>query len=366
MSKDNDQKGLLYIPDISGFTKFINDTEIEHSQHIIKELLEVIIEANIINLQVSEIEGDAVLFYRFGKPPTAFDIAEQSKKMFIEFHKYLQIIERDRVCHCGACSTAGGLTLKILVHYGDMGLSDIKGHKQLIGKGVIIAHRLMKNDIVGNEYLLMTEHYFSKLQMGEPESQFNWDKVHKAKANYEHLGDILYHYIMLSELHNFIPAIEPVSQPETFPDPIKVETQIGTPMSFIYSIIINFDKRLIWTNGLRKIEFDKESIHRIGTKHICDLPGGKIKLETVQSNAGDNRISHVEKAQESLMFPEATTFFILKEDDVGTLFRIEFHYRKRKVLGKLIDIIFRNKLANGFIRSAKNLKELCESEFIKI
>ena len=66
------------------------------------------------------------------------------------------------------------------------------------------------------------------------------------------------------------------------------------------------------------------------------------------------------------MFPEATTFFILKEDDVGTLFRIEFHYRKRKVLGKLIDIIFRNKLANGFIQSAKNLKELCESEFIKI
>ena len=366
MSKDNDQKGLLYIPDISGFTKFINDTEIEHSQHIIKELLEVIIEANVINLQVSEIEGDAVLFYRFGKPPTAFDIAEQSKKMFIEFHKYLQIIERDRVCHCGACSTAGGLTLKILVHYGDMGLSDIKGHKQLMGKGVIIAHRLMKNDIVGDEYLLMTDQYFSKLQMGEPESQFNWDKVHKAKANYEHLGDILYHYIMLSELHNFIPAIEPVSQPETFPDPIIVETQIGTPMSFIYSIIINFDKRLIWTNGLRKIEFDKESIHRIGTKHICDLPGGKIKLETVQSSAGDNRISHVEKAQESLMFPKATTFFILKEDDVGTLCRIEFHYRKRKVLGKLIDIIFRNKLANGFIRSAKNLKELCESEFIKI
>lgn len=36
---------FLYIPDISGFTNFVNNTEIEHSKDII-ELLEIIIEAN--------------------------------------------------------------------------------------------------------------------------------------------------------------------------------------------------------------------------------------------------------------------------------------------------------------------------------
>ena len=34
-----DNNGLLFIPDISGFTKFVNEIEIEHSRYIIGELL---------------------------------------------------------------------------------------------------------------------------------------------------------------------------------------------------------------------------------------------------------------------------------------------------------------------------------------
>jgi len=54
------QSALFFIPDISGYTKFINETEINHSTHIITELLEIIISSNILDLKVSEIEGDAV------------------------------------------------------------------------------------------------------------------------------------------------------------------------------------------------------------------------------------------------------------------------------------------------------------------
>ena len=55
-------KGLIFIPDISGFTRFVNETEIEHSRLIIQELLETLISANSIGLEISEIEGDAILF----------------------------------------------------------------------------------------------------------------------------------------------------------------------------------------------------------------------------------------------------------------------------------------------------------------
>ncbi|MFC2085655.1 hypothetical protein ACFLRO_00420 [Bacteroidota bacterium] len=34
------QPGLLFVPDISGFTQFVKATEISHSRHIIQELLE--------------------------------------------------------------------------------------------------------------------------------------------------------------------------------------------------------------------------------------------------------------------------------------------------------------------------------------
>ena len=64
-----DNKGLLFIPDISGFTNFVANAEIEHSRHIIQELLEVLIESNKLGLEISEVEGDAILFTNSGIYP---------------------------------------------------------------------------------------------------------------------------------------------------------------------------------------------------------------------------------------------------------------------------------------------------------
>jgi len=63
-----ENKGLLFIPDISGFTRFVNEIGIERSRHIIQQLLEVLINANELGLQISAIEGDEILFYKFGEP----------------------------------------------------------------------------------------------------------------------------------------------------------------------------------------------------------------------------------------------------------------------------------------------------------
>ena len=57
-------RSLLFIPDISGFTKFVQTTEVEHSQHVISELLEVLISANTQELKLAEIEGDGLFFIR--------------------------------------------------------------------------------------------------------------------------------------------------------------------------------------------------------------------------------------------------------------------------------------------------------------
>ena len=41
---NNPKPALLFIPDISGFTQFVKATDVAHSQHIIEELLEKLIE----------------------------------------------------------------------------------------------------------------------------------------------------------------------------------------------------------------------------------------------------------------------------------------------------------------------------------
>ncbi len=107
-----ENQGLLFIPDISGYTKFINSTEIEHSRFIIQELLEVLINSNNTDLKISEIEGDAILFYRFGQPPTAEQLYKQVEAMFCNFHRHLKAYDERRICPCSACEGAKDLTLK--------------------------------------------------------------------------------------------------------------------------------------------------------------------------------------------------------------------------------------------------------------
>src|SRR6188508_794770 len=114
-----ENKGLLFIPDISGFTRFVNESEIEHSRIIIQELLEILINANQIGLEVSEIEGDAILFYKFGESPELKDIYKQVEKMFLEFHKNIVAYDQRRFCQCKACNAVIDLTLKVITHYGE-------------------------------------------------------------------------------------------------------------------------------------------------------------------------------------------------------------------------------------------------------
>ena len=54
---------LILIPDISGFTSFVKHNDISHSEHIISELLEVIINSNLLDLKIADIGGDEVFFY---------------------------------------------------------------------------------------------------------------------------------------------------------------------------------------------------------------------------------------------------------------------------------------------------------------
>ena len=158
-----ENKGLIFIPDISGFTHFVNNVELEHSQHIIHELLEVILDANQLDLNVSEIEGDAILFYKFGELPDLDLAYQQVEKMFLSFHKHLQWYESMRTCHCNACISAIKLTLKVITHYGEFKEYKIRNYRKLIGKDIIIAHQLLKNDISNHEYWLITSSLSEKI-----------------------------------------------------------------------------------------------------------------------------------------------------------------------------------------------------------
>ena len=77
--------------------------------------------------------------------------------MFLNFHKQLMVIERDTVCQCGACQTASNLTLKFIAHFGYIKEIKVAQFVKATGVDIIVAHRLLKNDVGSDEYILMTE-----------------------------------------------------------------------------------------------------------------------------------------------------------------------------------------------------------------
>jgi len=144
------KQGLLFIPDISGYTELVQTLDIETGVEVISELMSAIISSNQLDLQISEIEGDAVLFYKMGTPPAIPAIMEQYHQMTATFQStWRQIKERLNI--------QLDLSLKVIVHYGKMSEFRIQGFTKLYGGVVIEAHRLLKNSIPSHSYLLITD-----------------------------------------------------------------------------------------------------------------------------------------------------------------------------------------------------------------
>ena len=199
-----ENQALIFIPDISGFTKFITKCNIDHSNQIISNLINVILNSNLLELKVSEIEGDAVLFYSKGTPLTKEEIIQQSKRMFIDFHTNLKAMERNFFCNCGSCSTASDLTIKFVAHYGACKEVPIHNSTKLIGSDVILAHKLLKNNVPESEYILLSEKYL-KSQQSKSTIEEDWVDIKSNIENIEDFGEVRTKYIPLSPLKRLIP-----------------------------------------------------------------------------------------------------------------------------------------------------------------
>ena len=168
-------KALYFMPDISGFTKFVNNTELEHSIHIISELLELLIDSKTIDLKLVEIEGDA-LFMFTTEIPNYKKLIEQTTTMLEAFHTHIGSYETMRICNCGSCKTTTNLELKFLVHYGDLAFMKVKNFVKPYGRDVIKIHRLLKNHVPINEYLLFTNDTYL---LYEKQVDTSWIKEHE-------------------------------------------------------------------------------------------------------------------------------------------------------------------------------------------
>jgi hypothetical protein len=276
-------KALYFMPDISGFSQFVNDTEIEHSVHIIAELLELLLDNNTLNLQLIEIEGDA-LFMFSTKIPSYEELLQQTKTMLEEFHKHTKDYDTKRICNCGSCQTTIDLDLKFLVHYGELTMMKVKNVIKPYGREVIQIHRLLKNHVPVQEYILFTENMHTLYQDNMRES---WTK----KIEIYDLKKINYYYKGLDNI-----KVEVESQREeeknkdiTIPDAIINKT-FNANIQKIHRYLSELKYRHIWDKEVIKVDFDENEVNRVGTEHNCVLKLGTLKFETISRPSKDSLI----------------------------------------------------------------------------
>ncbi|SEM79877.1 Protein of unknown function [Mucilaginibacter gossypiicola] len=154
---NEDHRGTIFIVDISGYSKFVAETENEAGSLIICALLESIIEANRLSFNISEIEGDAILFYRHGPAFPVKDILAQFEIMLQAFKNKLETF-KDNFPQTSA------LSIKLVVHYGVIGRFAVGSYSKLFGQAVVEAHRLLKNSIGTHTYALITKDYYQQDQ----------------------------------------------------------------------------------------------------------------------------------------------------------------------------------------------------------
>ncbi|MGY3803342.1 DUF2652 domain-containing protein [Pigmentibacter ruber] len=184
---NNEKEALLFFADISGYTEFVkkHTSTWAHGQFIISELLKIILQEIDEPLKIAKIEGDAIFFYL--PIELTFDqklISNKLLKFFSEFDNKKLSLNSVRSCECQCCSNVEKLKLKIIVHFGKVLIYQIKQFQELSGLDVIILHRLSKNSVQKNEYLMLTENAFNKI------AYFKDISFTAKKEHYEDIGNV--------------------------------------------------------------------------------------------------------------------------------------------------------------------------------
>lgn len=153
----NSEHNLL-IADISGYTRFVlkNQQHWNHAQIIISDLLQEIVRSSDGVFRLEKLEGDAAFLVEKSPSTAPQDIQSSINTIFDSFAVSLQEKVYGNACPCNACTGTSDLRLKIVLHRGHLTEQHIAGNTEVSGVAVIVAHRMLKNNVKNKHYLLLT------------------------------------------------------------------------------------------------------------------------------------------------------------------------------------------------------------------
>ena len=269
------QEGALVLADISGYSKFIAQTEVDHSWSILHELLDTMVRNLEGRMDVSQVEGDAILFISgIGTP----DVISGAESTFVAFHRRLRDMQAVTTCPCNACANIGVLKLKFVIHHGKFSRQRLGSVEQLHGTDVIVAHRLLKNSVPSKEYLLVTDAVLERL----PADRRERFTPHREEFD---LGAISGGYEEIAHLWDVARAAE---RQRVMPDEafINSDVTVDAPIALVDSIMLEpaVMQRYLFSDDVVVIPGARG--HELGEEFHCHHGGSLVTLRLVSSEPG--------------------------------------------------------------------------------
>ena len=248
------QQAFFMLVDVSGYTSFIADNELEHAQQVMGNLLNLLVDELTPTTSLVEIEGDAVFVYapedRFPRGETLIELIEAT---YLRFRDALLAMQRDTTCTCRACRAIPDLDLKFVVNFGEFALQSVAGKRKPVGSPVNLAHRLLKNGVVDETgwyaYALLTDSCLKQLGLES-------EGLRQGEERYEHLGSVRTWALDLQERHaELVRARQDDVSPETAH--LVLRHRVAAPPPVVWAWLNTPELRgqwltgTTWTQGLR-------------------------------------------------------------------------------------------------------------------
>jgi len=269
------QQGFLIISDITGYSKYVNESELEHARDSLAALLNILIQHTQSPLVISKLEGDAVFSYApadgFLQGQSLLDMIEST---YASFRKALELMVLNTTCTCNACRNLPNLDLKFFVHFGSFMIQKLGEFSELVGNDVNLVHRLAKNHIKEETgcqaYTAFTQSVMDVLKLAEFQNS-----LISHREIFADVGEVqMYVYDMHTVWERLKDSVRIEVQPEETLFILEYEFPIPPSISWEYLTKPEYRTILI---GASKLEIRNQAQGRTGVDSVFYCYHGKME-----------------------------------------------------------------------------------------
>ena len=273
------ERSCLLIADISGYTSYLAGVELDHAQDILADLIGTVVNTLRPTFRLAKLEGDAAFMAAAQDELDGSLLLATIERCYFGFRRRRRDVRQATTCECDACMRIPDLNLKFVAHVGPVVRQQMAGLDELIGRDVIVVHRLLKNTaadaVGGHAYALLTDACTTAMGLDPAELQ-----MRPHVETYEVVGEVPG---WIHDLERRWQEEDARARVRVGPEDAGLETAFPTtaPPQLAWEAITTPGGRMAWSVGVTGVTTDGAGNRRaVGATNHC-MHGADEILEQI-------------------------------------------------------------------------------------